>query len=272
MATLTIVYWRDIPAQVIVGKGRRGSKAPLPERFEQAIDRCAMKVGAKDEDAYMASWRKAAPYNVDGEPDEVAKAEALMQNTTRIRSRRWLQMMAMTAEGGLGHGLRNRLMALLNFKKPAPTAPTVTPEMEAFLDGYSIEVMPRTASKVENFRDLLPEGTRVYIAHIEGTPIDDMVDTAARLARDGYNVMPHFPARIIQDEATLSDWIARYQGEANVKQALLLAGGVAWRSLLARSKALCSCWRRAFLTKRALPGCMSQVTPRATVILIPMAA
>ncbi|MEM8656902.1 MAG: virulence factor, partial [Pseudomonadota bacterium] len=48
MPDVTIVYWRDIPAQVIVGKGRRGTKVQLPERFEQAIDRCAMKVGAKD--------------------------------------------------------------------------------------------------------------------------------------------------------------------------------------------------------------------------------
>lgn len=76
MPEVTIVYWRDIPAQVIVGKGRRGSKAPLPERFEQAIDRCAMKIGAQETDAYLAEWRKAAPYSVDGEPDDVAKAEA----------------------------------------------------------------------------------------------------------------------------------------------------------------------------------------------------
>ena len=54
MAEVTVVYWRDIPAQVIVGKGRRGSKVQLPERFEQAIDRCAMKIGAKDADAYLA--------------------------------------------------------------------------------------------------------------------------------------------------------------------------------------------------------------------------
>ena len=60
MAQLVIVYWRDIPAQVIVGKGRRAQKAQLSERFEQAIDRCAMKVGAKDADAYLADWRKAA--------------------------------------------------------------------------------------------------------------------------------------------------------------------------------------------------------------------
>jgi len=76
MAEVTIVYWRDIPAQVIVGKGRRGAKHPLPERFEQAIDRCAMKVGAKDADAYMADWRKAAPYTVEGADAEVAAAEA----------------------------------------------------------------------------------------------------------------------------------------------------------------------------------------------------
>ncbi|MDA3856996.1 MAG: methylenetetrahydrofolate reductase, partial [Roseovarius sp.] len=63
--------------------------------------------------------------------------------------------------------------------------------------------------------------------HIEGTPIDEMVATAKRLAADGYPVMPHFPARIIKDKATLADWIARYQGEAGVDQALVLAGGVA---------------------------------------------
>ena len=116
-------------------------------------------------------------------------------------------------------------MSLLNFRrKEAPVTTGV--EVEAFLKDYSIEVMPRTAEKVEDFRDLLPAGTRVYVAHIEGTPIDDMVATAKRLAADGYNVMPHFPARIINDKAMLADWIARYQGEANVKQALLLAGGV----------------------------------------------
>ncbi|MDC1223467.1 virulence factor [Ascidiaceihabitans sp.] len=77
MPDVTIVYWRDIPAQVIVGKGRRGSKRQLEERFEQAIDRAAMKVNAKDADAYLAEWRKAAPYQMDGDPDEVVEAEAL---------------------------------------------------------------------------------------------------------------------------------------------------------------------------------------------------
>ena len=90
MPDVTIVYWRDMPAQVIVGKGRRGSKAPLPERFEQAIDRAAMKVGARDTDAYLSEWRKAAPYPVEGDPDGIAKSEAARiveeYNDTRLKA------------------------------------------------------------------------------------------------------------------------------------------------------------------------------------------
>jgi len=76
MPQLIVVYWRDIPAQVIVRQGRRAAKRPLPERFEQAIDRCAMKVGARDTDAYLAEWRKAAPVEVEGDPEAAAEAEA----------------------------------------------------------------------------------------------------------------------------------------------------------------------------------------------------
>ncbi len=76
MPEVTIVYWRDIPAQIIVGKGRSGSRVKLTERFEQAIDRCAMKSGARDGDAYLAGLRKAVPFTVEGDPAEVAASEA----------------------------------------------------------------------------------------------------------------------------------------------------------------------------------------------------
>lgn len=76
MPDVTVVFWRDIPAQVIVGKGRRGAKRQLPERFEHAIDRAAMKAGARETDAYLAEWRKDAPYAVEGEADDVAGSEA----------------------------------------------------------------------------------------------------------------------------------------------------------------------------------------------------
>lgn len=77
MPQVVTVFWRDIPAQVIVGKGRRAAKVELSERFVQAIDRCAMKIGASGDDAYLAEWRKAAPVEVAGGDDgAVAAAEA----------------------------------------------------------------------------------------------------------------------------------------------------------------------------------------------------
>ncbi|MEM9522847.1 MAG: methylenetetrahydrofolate reductase [Pseudomonadota bacterium] len=118
-------------------------------------------------------------------------------------------------------------MALLQFERGSKTTDAAfQPGVETFLQDYSIEVTPRTARKVGSFRELLPEGTRVYIAHIAGVAIEDMVATAKRLASEGYRAVPHFPARIIKDRRSLADWIARYQGEAGVEHALLLAGGI----------------------------------------------
>ena len=76
MPEVTIVYWRDIPAQVIVGKGRRGAKRQLTERFEKAIDMAAMRAGMAGTDDYLTAWRKAAPYMVEGDADSIAEQEA----------------------------------------------------------------------------------------------------------------------------------------------------------------------------------------------------
>ncbi|MEZ5767650.1 MAG: methylenetetrahydrofolate reductase [Paracoccaceae bacterium] len=103
----------------------------------------------------------------------------------------------------------------------------MTAPLTDLLDGVSIEVMPRTLGKVAEMTALMAPGTRVYIAHIEGTPFEDMLGAAKRLAAEGFEVMPHFPARIIADAAMLEDWIKAYAGEAGVREALVLAGGLA---------------------------------------------
>ena len=94
-----------------------------------------------------------------------------------------------------------------------------------FLKDFSIEVTPKAASKIVNFSDYLPAKTLIYIAHIEGTPIDDMVQTAKKITDQGFLAMPHFPARIIKNKNVLVEWITRYQNEAGVENALLIAGG-----------------------------------------------
>jgi hypothetical protein len=77
MARLTIVYWRDIPAQVIVKAGRNNAKRQLSERFEKAIDRAAMRAQLRDTDSYLSEWRRAEP--VDCGDDLEAEAEAAAQ-------------------------------------------------------------------------------------------------------------------------------------------------------------------------------------------------
>ena len=94
-----------------------------------------------------------------------------------------------------------------------------------FLNGYSIEVTPNAAAKIENFAEVLPANTRIYIAHIEGTPFEGMLKTAKKITDEGFTPMPHFPARIIEDKDMLESWLSQYSGEANVQEALLIAGG-----------------------------------------------
>jgi len=94
-----------------------------------------------------------------------------------------------------------------------------------FLNGYSIEVTPNAAAKIENFAEVLPANTRIYIAHIEGTPFEEMLKTAKKITDEGFIPMPHFPARIIEDKDILNSWLSQYSGEANVQEALLIAGG-----------------------------------------------
>jgi len=75
MAKLITVYWRDIPAQVIVKKGRESAKVQLSQRFQVAIDRAAMRAGKGSSDKYLEDWRRV-PKTCGGALQEEAKAEA----------------------------------------------------------------------------------------------------------------------------------------------------------------------------------------------------
>jgi hypothetical protein len=76
MASLTLIYWRDIPAQVVVRRGRETAKAILSARFQEAVDRAAMRAGKGSSDAYLAEWRRsdARPCSDDIEKEAAAEA------------------------------------------------------------------------------------------------------------------------------------------------------------------------------------------------------
>ena len=76
MASLTVLYWRDIPSEVIVRSGRQAAKRELSERFIRAIDAAAMHAKARSDDAYLAEWRKSDPVTCGDDLEAEAEAAA----------------------------------------------------------------------------------------------------------------------------------------------------------------------------------------------------
>ena len=71
-----IISWRDIPAQVVVRRGRETAKIQLSQRFQEAIDRAAMRAGKGSSDAYLADWKRSVPApcaeDIQAEADQAA--------------------------------------------------------------------------------------------------------------------------------------------------------------------------------------------------------
>jgi len=76
MPALTIISWRDIPAQVIVKRGRESAKVQLSARFQEAVDRAAMRAGKGASDAYLADWKRSEPRPCGEDIQAEAAAEA----------------------------------------------------------------------------------------------------------------------------------------------------------------------------------------------------
>ena len=81
MASLIIISWRDIPAQVIVKRGRDTAKVQLSVRFQEAVDRAAMRAGKGSSDAYLADWKRSEPQPCDDDLQRVATAAAAQIET-----------------------------------------------------------------------------------------------------------------------------------------------------------------------------------------------
>jgi len=98
-ALLTVIWWRDIPAQVVAKDGRRASKIVLHPRFQVAIDKAAVKAGKRAMDDYIAEWRKTqAP--CDDDLEAVASAEAARLESAYGRH----ELAVLVAAGGVADG------------------------------------------------------------------------------------------------------------------------------------------------------------------------
>ena len=94
MATLTLVMWRDIPAQVIVKQGRKAAKQPLSERFEKAVDKAAMRAGLHGTDGYLSEWRR------DSQPCGDDLQAILEENLSRLEQEYSDEVLAQIVDAG----------------------------------------------------------------------------------------------------------------------------------------------------------------------------
>jgi methylenetetrahydrofolate reductase (NADPH) len=92
---------------------------------------------------------------------------------------------------------------------------------------YSIETTVRESARIERYADMVRAGTELYIPHVPGTEPHETVALAARLRKEGMEPVPHIVARRQESAAALDDWLARFVGEAGVRQVLVVAGDIA---------------------------------------------
>ncbi|MEZ5639582.1 MAG: virulence factor [Burkholderiaceae bacterium] len=76
MAKLIVISWRDVPAQVLVKSGRETAKVQLSHRFQEAVDRAAMRAGKSGSEAYLADWKRSEPRRCGDNLQAEAQAEA----------------------------------------------------------------------------------------------------------------------------------------------------------------------------------------------------
>ncbi len=100
MADRIIVYWRDIPAQIIIKQGRKSAKRELSLRFTEAIDMAAMRTGAAETDDYLAEWRKGDPEPVGDDLEAEADAAAAALEAAYDKAR----LVALVHAGGRENG------------------------------------------------------------------------------------------------------------------------------------------------------------------------
>lgn len=119
--------------------------------------------------------------------------------------------------------------------EPAETAPAAVPvpactetqlanRIRQLVRDFSIEVLPKTASKIGHFADFLPAGTNVFIPFLPRAAFQDCVPLAVRLRREGMEPVPHIAARRLRSRAELIETLDLLRGEARISQCLVIAG------------------------------------------------
>jgi methylenetetrahydrofolate reductase (NADPH) len=99
-------------------------------------------------------------------------------------------------------------------------------QIQTAAQGWSIEVTPAGANKIDSFAACLSPGTTVNVTFLPGSDPMDTVAVAKRLHNEGMNAVPHLAARSLKDSDQIDSLLACYRAEAGVNEVLIIGGGV----------------------------------------------
>ena len=107
---------------------------------------------------------------------------------------------------------------------PACSDTELGKNIRCLTQGFSVEVLPKTASKIKHFSDFLPDGTKIFIPYLPGASFQDCVPLTTRLRQEGMEPVPHIAARRLTSRAELTETLGRLHEEAAINQCLVIAG------------------------------------------------
>ena len=107
--------------------------------------------------------------------------------------------------------------------RPAEPLPAAVQRIAAFMTGFSVEATRPSDADIAALA-VLKRGTRVYVSAVPGRPADEAISAAIRLRAAGLEPVPHVAVRNFASIGALDDFLARLNGEAGVRRALVIAG------------------------------------------------
>ena len=97
--------------------------------------------------------------------------------------------------------------------------------VKKFLNSYTIETTPNVYEKYGNFSEFLDKKHSVYITFLPDEKSENVVETAKKLKLEGYDVIPHLPARTVKNNEVLEKYIGELAEEAGCSKILIIGGG-----------------------------------------------
>ena len=94
-----------------------------------------------------------------------------------------------------------------------------------FLSNSSIETTPNVYAKYGQFADLISKDNNIYVTYLPDEDMNKVINTSKKLSDEGYQVIPHLPARTIENYKMLEEYIKKLSEECGCNKILVIGGG-----------------------------------------------